>query len=187
MPNVFRHNELFQGDVPPSREAAFLRHLGAAYHDIYASALAIVGNGNDADDVIQEVCIVLWKRYEEFETGTNFRKWACSIAFNVAKAYTRKQRRRRGFGMGEQALARIAQVQSGASELLELQRDVLLDCMGKLPEADRSFLLACYRHASSLANYARDMQMSIGTVYSKVKRLRRRLVECVKRTLRSEE
>lgn len=187
MSNLFPLNDLSSDDVDDSREAVFLRQLAATYHDIYASALSIVGNGNDADDVIQEVCVVLWKNYDDFEQGTNFKKWACTVAFNVAKAFARKRRRRRGYGMSDHALMRVAQIQAGGSELLELQRDVLQDCMQKLSDEERHFLFNCYRHSSTLAKHARDLGMSIGTVYSKVKRLRRRLVECVQRTLRRGE
>ncbi|WP_437228940.1 sigma-70 family RNA polymerase sigma factor [Planctomicrobium sp. SH661] len=184
MSNLFLGNDLFSDEEESSRETVFLRQLAAAYNDIYASGLAIVGNGDDADDVIQEVCVVLWKRYDEFEQGTNFRKWACTVAFNVAKAFARKQRRRRGYGMSDQALQRVAQIQSGGSELLELQRDLLQECMDKLSTADRKFLFESYLNSDTLAKYARGLGMSIGTVYSKVKRLRRRLAECVHRSLK---
>lgn len=187
MLNLFSINDLPQGDMDDLRETVFLRQLAAAYYDIYSSALSIVGNGNDADDVIQEVCVVLWKDYDNFKQGTNFKKWACAIAFNVAKAFVRKRRRQRGYGMSDDALTRVAQVQSGGSELLELQREILQDCVNKLTAEERHFLFDCYSHSSTLAKYARDIGMSIGTVYSKVKRLRRRLLECVQRTLRRGE
>lgn len=187
MSNLFPIDDLFYDDVDSSREAMFLRQLAAAYHDIYASSLAIVGRGEDADDVVQEVCVVLWKQYDEFEEGTNFKKWACTVAFNVAKAFARKRRRQQGYGLSDHALMRVAQIQSGGSELLELQRDVLQSCMQKLSDEERNFLFDCYRNAPTLAKHARNLGMSIGTVYSKVKRLRRRLLDCVQRTLRRGE
>jgi RNA polymerase sigma-70 factor (ECF subfamily) len=184
-----RHDNVnFLGrDLDEGREAIFLRQLAAAYNDIYASALAIVGNGTDADDIIQEVCVVLWKRYDDFEQGTNFTKWACSVAFNVAKAFVRQRRRQRGYGLSDHALARVAQIQNAGSELLEMQREVLQRCIEKLPDEDREFLFDCYRHSSTLAKFARGIGMSLNTVYSKVKRLRRRLLECVRRTIRRGE
>lgn len=182
------YNANFVGDdLDERRESQFLRQLAAAYNDIYASSLAIVGNGNDADDVIQEVCVVLWKRYDDFEQGTNFTKWACSVAFNVAKNFVRQRRRQRGYGLSDHALARVVQIQNAGSELLEMQRDVLQGCIEKLPVEDKEFLFDCYRHSSTLAQFARSMGMSLNTVYSKVKRLRRRLLECVRRTIRRGE
>jgi len=162
-----------------SREAEFLRQLAGSYRDLFASAMAIVGKRDDADDVIQEVCVVLWQKYDEFEQGTNFRKWACTFAFNIAKAYARKQRRRRGVGLGDQALARVVQMRSAGSELFELRREMLRNCMDKLNEADRRFLSDCYRTPTSLGEFAQCKGRTVSSVYSKLKRLRRALTKCV--------
>ncbi|WP_437228924.1 sigma-70 family RNA polymerase sigma factor [Planctomicrobium sp. SH661] len=171
------------GAVDSSRESDFLRQLALAYHEIYATGLTIVGNRDDADDVIQEVCVVLWQRYDEFDPDTNFRKWAYTVTFNVAKAYARKRRRNRGFGLSDYALMKVAQMKTGGSELFELQCEVLRECMEKLPDQDREFLSSCYRNSVSLTAYARELGRSVETIYTKLKRLRRRLSECVARSL----
>lgn len=173
----------FKTDVEdPSRETEFLRDLSSAYRDAYASALAIVGNRADADDVMQEVCIVLWQKYEEFERGTDFRKWACSIAFHVARAFARKQRRRT-YGLSDLALAKIEQVRTGGAELFELRRELLRECVGKLPARDQQFLGDCYGSAQSYAAFARSQGKSIETIYTRLKRIRHKLINCISRTL----
>jgi len=165
-----------------SRETEFLRDLAGAYRHAYASALAIVGNRADADDVIQEVCIVLWKKYDEFERGTDFRKWACSVAFHVARAFVRKHRKQ-SLSLSEQALARIEQIRGGGSELFELRREVLHDCLEKLSERDQQFLCDCYGSPISQVEFARSQGLSVETVYTRIKRIRTRLIDCVNRTL----
>lgn len=170
-----------------SRESDFLRQLELAYHDLYGTGLTIMGNRDDADDVMQEVCIILWQKFDEFEEGTNFKKWAYTVTFNVAKAFARKRRRRRGFRLNDDALMKVAQVKSSGSELFELQRELLRECLDKLPENDRTFLSGCYRNSASLINYAREVRMPVETIYTKLKRLRRRLAECVTRGMGREE
>lgn len=127
----------------PTQEAEFLRNLGACYRAIHACALAITGNGSDADDVMQDVCLILWQKYREFDPETNFRRWACTIAFQVAKNFVRKQRRRRSFGLSDEVLSRLQQVRSGASELFDLRRDFLRGCLAKLRPHERQFLDQC--------------------------------------------
>ena len=168
-----------------SREADFLRLLAASYHSLYSLSLAIVGKRNDADDVIQEVCVVLWQKYDEFEPGTNFRKWACSVTFHVAKAYARKEQRRRGrrAGLSDEALTKISQFRTAGSELFELRREALRECVGKLSAKDRSLLSECYQAPTSLVDYARRHGRTVSAVYSKLKRIRRALTECVHRHL----
>jgi len=178
----------FRDDLADSaRESEFLRLLEATYHDLYTTGLTIVGNRHDADDVMQEICVILWQKFDEFEEGTSFKKWASTVAFNVAKAFARKQRRRKGFGLSDYALMKVAQVKTSGSELFELQCEVLRECLGKLPERDRGFIAACYRNSTSLTEYAREARMSVETIYSKLKRLRRRLGECAARQLGKED
>lgn len=166
----------------PARQAEFLRRLAGVYSEAYACALAIVGNRTDADDVIQEACVVMWEKFDEFEEGTNFQKWACSIAFFVAKNFVRKQRRR-SFGLGDYALSRIEQVRSGEGELLELRQELLRDCVAKLSARDRQFLDDCYGGYKTIADVARAQKTNVETVYTRLKRLRARLTECLQRTL----
>jgi len=164
------------------RGTDFLRDLSIAYQDAYASSLAIVGNRADADDVMQEVCIVLWQKYDEFEQGRDFRKWACGIAFHVAKAYMRKKRRY-AYGLSDHALAKIEQLHTGGMELLEMRRELLRECLGKLSERDQQFLEDCYDGPLSQVKFARSHGISVETIYTRLKRLRRRLIDCMNRTL----
>lgn len=166
----------------PSREPAFLRDLSNAYRDAYASALSIVGNRPDADDVMQEVCIVLWQKYDEFEQGTDFRKWACSIAFNVAKSYSRKMRKQAS-GLTELALSRIEQIRTASAELLELRREVLRECVQKLNATDRTLLSEYYGRPVSQVEFARSQGKPVDTIYTRLKRIRRKLNACISRTM----
>jgi len=166
----------------PERQARFLRNLASVYSDAYAAALAIVGNRNDAEDVIQEVCVVLWEKFGEFEPGTSFRKWACSISYLVAKNFVRKKRRR-SFGMSDYAMSRIEQVRTGTPELMELRSELLVECVEKLSERDREFLDRCYCGGHSIAEIARSQQAKVETIYTRLKRLRKRLSDCMNRTL----
>jgi len=172
-----------QASVEPSRETDFLRQLQSAYHELYATGLAIVGNRSDADDIIQETCVVLWEKFDEFEPGTHFKKWASAVVRNVAKRFAQKRRRQNGFGLSDLTLQRIAQGKTGGNELFELQCEILRECLGKLPEADREFLFDCYRHSSTLTTYAREQGRSVETIYTKLKRLRKRLGDCLARGL----
>jgi len=183
----FNINDLREKLDDTSRESEFLRGLAGAYDDIYISVLSIVCNRVDADDVIQEVCVILWQKFDEFEAGTNFRKWACAFAFNVAKAFVRKQRRRGGLGLSDHALMKISRLQTAGNELFELRLEVLQDCMAKLQSKDRQFLMTCYSSQTSLVEYARTCRTPITTVYTRLRRLRKQLVECVNRTLGKEE
>lgn len=177
--------ELMTSMDESSGEGEFLRQLTANYRYMYSCALTIVGNAEDADDVMQEVCVVLWQKYGtgEFEQILHFRKWACSIVFNLAKLHVRKQRRHLRAGLSEQILRQIIQAHSAGSELFELRREILQECLGKMPVSDRSFIFDCYQDSLPLGKIARARGSTVAAVYSKLKRLRRMLSDCMKRRL----
>lgn len=60
--------------APPASqdEEEFTRLLVQNQKRIMGLILALVPNGPDADDILQETCAVLWRRFVEFEPGTNF-------------------------------------------------------------------------------------------------------------------
>lgn len=174
-------NDFYLTDVESARESDFLRQFESAYHDLYAIGLAIVGNRADADDVIQETCVVLWEKFDEFVPGTSFKKWASAVIRNVARRFAQKRRRHRGVGLSDLSLQRIAHGQTAGSELFELQGEILRECLGKLRESDHDFLFDCYRHSSTLTAYAREQGRSVETIYTRLKRLRKRLSDCMAR------
>ena len=55
---------------------------------------ALVLDWNNADNLFQETCLVLWQKFDEFRPGTNFLAWALHIAnFKVMKFRTQESRR----------------------------------------------------------------------------------------------
>src|SRR5437899_2667383 len=59
------------------------------------------------DDVIQDACLVMWKKFDQFEPGTDFLCWACTIArFEVLKCRRKHARDRHVFD--EQLLDALA-------------------------------------------------------------------------------
>ncbi|HWL07108.1 MAG TPA: sigma-70 family RNA polymerase sigma factor [Planctomicrobium sp.] len=183
MPIPFQIKDLRTDLAEPSREAEFLRGLTASYRDIYVSILSIVGNHADAEDVLQEVCVVLWQRFDEFEPGTNFRKWACAFAFNMARFHARQQRRRKGLGLSDEALKELTHDQMGGGELFELRRELLRNCLARLKSKDRQFLMNCYSARTTLTEYAQKEEIPVATVYTRLKRIRSLLVGCINRSL----
>jgi len=184
MPTSRDLSELTESMNESSWQAEFVRELAENYCHLYACALTVVGNRDDANDVIQEVCVVLWKKKcEEVEEILNFRKWACSITFILAKAHVRQRRRHHGMGFNDEALARIVQARSAGSELFELRRDVLRGCLAKLAVEDRKLLFDCYQDDVSLLEVAKRKGRTATAIYSKLKRLRQQLSACIQRQL----
>jgi len=170
-----------------SREARFLSAWTEVYRNVFACALSVVADRQDAEDVIQQTCAVLWEKYDEFEPGTNFNKWAATIAFKTAKAFVRQKRRHNGYGLSDHILAKVVKVRTASSELIELRRENLRKCISRLNVAEQKFLLDCYRPRRSLVKFARATQIPLGTIHTRLKRLRQRLSHCIQLRMKQEE
>ena len=75
---------------------------------LYAYIFAYLQDKPATDDVFQECCLTLWKEFEKFEPGTNFSKWANSIAFNRIQVFRRTQQKYQ-LGLSDYFMQQFAQ------------------------------------------------------------------------------
>ena len=73
------------------RNQTFSRLLTANHSRLRAFIYALVHDHHHTDDLMQEVAVVLWKRYDTFEEGTNFAAWAMKIARYTVLNWRRAQ------------------------------------------------------------------------------------------------
>lgn len=62
---------------------------------LYRFALSIVGNAYDAEDILQEVLIKIWKRWDHFSTMENKEAWAMTVTRNMSIDKLRAGKRKR--------------------------------------------------------------------------------------------
>jgi RNA polymerase sigma-70 factor, ECF subfamily len=185
MPRIEFQIDSNQADSGWQRE--FLRGLREAGNALYGCILSLVPHRADADEVFQETVSVLWSEFQAQGPPVCFSAWSNSIARNVARSYIRRERRRGRVFLSEAQLAQIAKIQAGSSELLELRHEMLRHCLEHLPSNDRELLLKCYGAGDSIRGFAREQGQSFEGVYSRLKRLRHRLFECVNRRMSGRE
>lgn len=81
------------GDIPAARDA-FERLFRAEYEALYRYAFFITGNGPASDDLVQDVFVRLWEKYDTIDEGKSVRALLFLMVRNDAYNYTRNQRRR---------------------------------------------------------------------------------------------
>jgi RNA polymerase sigma-70 factor, ECF subfamily len=165
------------------RRDAFARLF--AQHDrwLFAYLISLLGNASHAEEVFQEVCVVLWREYETFQLGTNFVKWVSVIAHNQVHRF-RRQQRRTGPQLSEAAVDLLAQDAVERVDLLDSRRDALRGCLEKLADKDRQLVRHCYGDTRvSFKSVAQDLGRPVNTVYKALNRIRKSLYECIERTV----
>jgi len=163
----------------------FLRSLRDARGALYGCILALVPQRSDAEEVFQETVSVLWKEYQAHGPPANFSAWSNSIARNITRSFIRRERKRGRTFLGEAHLNQLSKVQAGSSELLELRHEMLRQCLAALSGKDRKFVLESYGADAPVSAQAREQGRSPEALYSRLKRLRHRLFECVNRRMSS--
>jgi RNA polymerase sigma-70 factor (ECF subfamily) len=168
------------------RRDAFARLF--AQHDrwLFAYLVSLLGSSAHAEEVFQEVCVVLWREYETFELGTDFVKWVSVIAHNQVHRF-RRQQRRVGPQLSDEAVDLLAVDAAQRVDLLESRQEALRRCLEKLPETDRDLVRHCYTDTRvTFKTAARNLGRPVNTVYKALNRIRRVLYECIERTLAAE-
>ncbi len=168
------------------RRTAFARLF--AEHDrwLYAYLMSLLGNPADAQEVFQEVCVVLWKDYTRFQLGTSFMKWASVIALNQVRRFRRSQKRRPSM-LSDGVIEMLATEAIERADLLDARRSALHHCLERLRPQDRDLVKQCYSGAyGSLRDAAERLGRPANTVYKAMARIRRALHDCINRTLAGE-
>lgn len=119
---------------------AFVRLLGEHQGQIFGYLLALVNNLTDADDLFQRTCLVMWRKFGDFELDTNFVRWACAVARLEVLDFLRA-RRRKPLVFSDDLQDQLAALQSEAdAEAFMERQQALAACLGKLSANDRSMV-----------------------------------------------
>ncbi|MEO0445707.1 MAG: sigma-70 family RNA polymerase sigma factor [Verrucomicrobiota bacterium] len=174
------------GDFEDSSTDAedYLRLLAKHERSLAAYVHSLVRSVEDAEDLLQECKVVMWKHFPKFEEGTNFLAWARKIAFHQILNYRRKSGRTVSSG-DEAFLEAIAAEIDRRSDHLEERAEALQICLRKLPLAHRQTIVLRYFEDCEVDEIARKTDRSEGAVYRLLSRIRQTLNDCVTRTLRT--
>ena len=77
--------------MPEPANEEFIRHLTECQPWLRAFVRAILLAPSDVDEIVQRTNVVLWRKADRFELGTDFRAWASQVARLEVLAYTREQ------------------------------------------------------------------------------------------------
>jgi RNA polymerase sigma-70 factor (ECF subfamily) len=158
--------------------ALFVRHEPA----IDSFLTSLLANLDDAEVVMQETSMAMWRKFEQFEAGTSFRNWAFQIARFEAMNFGRKRQRDRHL-FSDELIRLLADDAAQHAARLEEERRVLAHCVAKLDPKDRGVLSGCYREGSTIKAYAERVGRTPNAVRKHLAKIRAALSLCVRQTL----
>lgn len=80
---------------PLTREKAFRQIMQRYQQRVYGLVIKIVEDHGDADDVVQEVFVKVWKGLDKFREDARLFTWIYRIATNESLNYLKKRQRRK--------------------------------------------------------------------------------------------
>src|SRR5881398_2429572 len=145
----------------------------ASVPSLRAFAISLSGNGDRADDLVQETLLRAIANIDSFQPGTNLPAWLFTILRNLFRSEYRKRRRE-----VEDSDGRFAETlkthpeQNSHIEFQEFQQ-----ALAKLPPDQREALILIGASGFSYEETAEICGCAVGTVKSRVNRARTRLAE----------
>lgn len=141
--------------------------------------VSLLGNRTAGDEVLQETNLVLWKKREDFEMGTNFKAWAFKIARFQSLAFLKREKRRPEFTFDEEVIGKLT-VEAESTFVENDDREIALDtCLEKLPEEDRELIRDHYYSGLSMADHAEQAGRTVGALRQVLYRIRNTLRLCI--------
>lgn len=140
--------------------------------------LSLVGDWNLAEDVLQQSCLVMWRKFEQFEAGSSFSAWALQIARYETLNVLKKKRRDRHI-FNDEILHLMADEAMYEQPRLEAERRALTECMKKLDPRARSLLQSCYHDGDSVKRISERLDCSANSIYKALNRIRQSLFRCI--------
>ena len=127
----------------------FLNHYLQVRRTIYTYVYMFVGNAADADDIFQDVCVVMWNKFDQFRPGTNFLAWAKQITRNLVMDYRKRHRRHHTKGLDDKTVDLLTFRYEHIQDEIEDRIDALKQCVEKLSFRDRDLVRRAYERNSS--------------------------------------
>lgn len=155
-------------EAQQGNQAAFGALVNLFSRDVYGKAFSILKNHQDADDVVQETFIRVYRALPGFRYESSFRTWLITIATRQALNYRERVIREHESldgpeGALEHPALRVEDTQ--ISSLLDQEaRRLLQEALPRLPRRQKEALTLKLQHDWKYEQIAQQMGTTVGSV-----------------------
>lgn len=168
---------------PTEESKRFVALLLPIQNKLYAYINYHVPSKNDSDDILQEVIATLLNKFNEYREGTDFLRWAITVAKYKILSFGRDNNRRRIL-FNETDMDQIQiEVMSHVNSLDE-EKERLKKCLKKLPDKQKTLLKLRYDNEMTYRQIAKQFNVSMQSVYKTIARIHETLLKCINKSSR---
>lgn len=168
-----------------SDSESFVVLLTNAQCDLHAYIAYLVGNRDEARDVLQETNLVLWREASRYDNARPFLAWAKAVAYYQALSHLKKRSRDR-LVFDEDLMLQLAEADAGHHGDMQERLRMLDVCFKKLTHVQQSVMKFRYFRNWPVRRLAVRFSFSESAASMLLTRIRRQLAACIDRSLAEE-
>jgi RNA polymerase sigma-70 factor (ECF subfamily) len=164
------------------RDDLFVQLITANHDHLRRYIYTLLPHEQDAQDVMQEVCLTMSRKFAQYDRTRPFLPWACGFAYLKVLQH-RDRSPRRTVLLPVDVLELVAREREAEEPVLAERLVALEKCLAKLGRADRDLIKARYIDRISPDDIAQRLAISRRTTFRNLERVRRLLFDCVSRSV----
>lgn len=180
MTDAASQSEYSPAGQPP--DPAFMAVVTNAQSSLYAFICSLLGNSENARDVLQNTNLVIWEKAGEFDRNRDFKAWAFKIAYLQVMAFRKTQSRDR-LVFDDQFMAGMADEVAKRNEQLEDRLEALDRCIERLPKHHQQVVRKRYALGMAVQDIADQVGQKANALAVLLYRVRKALATCVERAV----
>jgi RNA polymerase sigma-70 factor (ECF subfamily) len=146
---------------------------------VYAYIRALVFRQADAEDILQEVAVVLWRKFDQFEPGSRFDQWAYRVARNQVLYYRQKSTRDRLL-FSQDLIDRIADQMASSHPSRGGYSDALESCLEGLASDDLELVQKRHEPGATNRSISKTLGRSESAISRALNRIYLALLQCIR-------
>ncbi|MCK4998420.1 MAG: sigma-70 family RNA polymerase sigma factor [Anaerohalosphaera sp.] len=174
------------GKPSTSKEEEFFELFIRHQKHFYSYILALVHDFVDADDILQDIATVMWRKFDEFEEGSNFQAWGIAITrYTIMSFFSSRKRSRLQFD--SDLLDTISEATSKNLDSSSERLIALRHCHSKLSNENQSLIQMRYRERMNVRSIAESIGRTENAIYKIMGRLHNALLRCIEQVIAAGE
>lgn len=176
--------DLCQG-VGEDRQGEFLQLFLNNQKRLYGFIRTLVAHKAEAEDILQDTAMIMWKKFSEYEPGTSFLAWGFTIARYNIIYHHRKNKSIRQFS--EETLQEILSRHEKTFGEMDVRIQALEQCLSQLQGPDRKMIHLRYDYELRPKAIAKQLDEPVARVYKSLARIHNSLLGCIRRRITTME
>jgi len=164
-------------------ENQYVELLTACQSRLYGCIYALMGNVDQARDVLQETNRKLWQLRDDYDPSRSFAPWAYKVAYNQVRTARKRLQRERLIFHEEETIQAMADEHDSWSECHDDRRRALESCLNNLGHDQRRLVRDYFHGRDTMATLAEKLGCLPNTIAVTLRRIRHSLADCIRRKL----